>query len=163
LDLISRLDAIEGIKLAKAIYFRGVDSKDSDLLRSVFAEDVEIDFRGASTDPVTGFNIAPESTDEVLRGGETAARTMADSLKTFSVTVHHASIPEIEILSETTGKALWPMVDRLLFGPGFPFAELIGYGHYHDTYEKVGNRWVIKTMRLTRTRIDTIPAKDVSS
>jgi hypothetical protein len=29
-----------------------------------------------------------------------------------------------------------------------------GYGHYHETYEKVDGRWRIKTITLTRLRVD---------
>jgi hypothetical protein len=27
-------------------------------------------------------------------------------------------------------------------------------GHYHETYEKVEGKWQIKTLRLTRLRVD---------
>ena len=30
-----------------------------------------------------------------------------------------------------------------------------GYGHYHETYEKLDGRWLIKTIALTRLRVDT--------
>jgi hypothetical protein len=29
-----------------------------------------------------------------------------------------------------------------------------GYGHYHETYEKFDGRWLIKTLRLSRLRVD---------
>jgi hypothetical protein len=31
---------------------------------------------------------------------------------------------------------------------------LHGYGHYHETYEKLDGEWRIKTMKLTRLRRD---------
>lgn len=35
---------------------------------------------------------------------------------------------------------------------------LHGYGHYHETYEKIDGRWRIKTSKLTRLREDvTMP------
>ena len=33
-------------------------------------------------------------------------------------------------------------------------SELHGFGHYHETYEKADGRWRIKTMTLTRLRMD---------
>ena len=31
---------------------------------------------------------------------------------------------------------------------------LTGYGHYHETYERIGGEWKIKTLLLTRLRMD---------
>jgi hypothetical protein len=31
-----------------------------------------------------------------------------------------------------------------------------GYGHYHETYEKVDGRWRIKSSKLTRLREDIV-------
>jgi hypothetical protein len=154
MDPIMRLEAIEGIKLAKARFFRAVDTKDMDLLREVFADDAEVDARGVVTDPVTGFNLAP-ATNEVNRGIEDIVNSTRAAIEGL-VSVHHASVPEIEITGPTTGVGTWPMVDRLLFGAGAPFKELIGYGYYHDTCERIDERWVIKTVRLVRTRLDFI-------
>jgi hypothetical protein len=67
------------------------------------------------------------------------------------------SCPEIEITGPTTGSAIWPQVDRLLFSAGAPFKEFIGYGHYYETYERVGDEWRITSMRMVRTRKDFIP------
>jgi hypothetical protein len=30
----------------------------------------------------------------------------------------------------------------------------MGHGYYHETYEKVGGRWMIKTLRIARTRVE---------
>jgi hypothetical protein len=30
-----------------------------------------------------------------------------------------------------------------------------GYGHYHETYERTDDGWRIKTITLTRLRVDT--------
>ena len=155
MDPIARLDAIEGIKLAKARHQRGVDTKDSDLLRRVFAADVDIDCRGVMTDPVTGANSAPE-TDEVFQGADRAIAAAMSSLEGV-VSVHHVSCPEIEITGPTTGRGVWPQVDRLQFSADAPFKEFIGYGYYYETYQRVGDDWQIKSMRMVRTRTDFIP------
>jgi len=155
MDSIARLDAIAGIKNAKARHQRGVDTKDADLLRRAFAADIEVDCRGVMTDPVSGANNAPE-TDEVFQGADKAIAAAMTSLAGV-VSVHHVSCPEIEITSPTTGNAIWPQVDRLLFSAGEPFKEFVGYGYYYETYERVGEDWQIKSMRMVRTRQDFIP------
>jgi SnoaL-like domain len=155
MDPISRLTAIEGIKLAKARHQRGVDTKDADLLRRAFADDIEVDCRGVATDPISGVDLAPE-TDVILRGVDSAVAAAMTSLDGV-VSVHHVSVPEIEVTSPTTGTGIWPQVDRLRYSAGGPFKELVGYGFYHETYECIGDDWRIKTMRLVRTRLDFIP------
>lgn len=156
MDLVSKLDAIEGIKLAKARYFRGVDSKDVKLLRSSLTTDVVCDYRGATTDPITGFNMAPDTTNEPIQGGDFVAESIVQAMMDMR-SVHHASIPEIEITGPTSGNAIWPMVDRLLFAKGAPFKELIGYGHYYESYEYEDDEWKISSIRLVRSRLDFIP------
>ena len=59
MDDVARLSAIEAIKSMKGKYFRGVDLKDANLLRDVFTDDVELDYQGAVTDPITGENYIP--------------------------------------------------------------------------------------------------------
>lgn len=156
MDLAAKLDAIEGIKLAKARYFRGVDSKDRDLIRSVFTDNVVCDYRGATTDPVSGYNMAPETTEDVMRGGDLAADSIIFAMKDMR-SVHHASIPEIVITGPISGTSIWPMVDRLQFSEGAPFRELVGYGHYYDDFERIGDAWKISSIRLVRARLDFVP------
>jgi len=157
MDAVDRLVAVEDIKVLKARYFLGVDVKDASILRDVLADDIEIDYRGAATDPVTGFNASEAATNEVQRGGDHCAQLVAASLIGV-ISVHHTSVPEIEIIDASNARGLWPMVDRLKFGAESPIADMIGYGHYHETYVKERGRWRIRTLRLSRLRIDFIPA-----
>jgi hypothetical protein len=34
--------------------------------------------------------------------------------------------------------------------------SLVGYGHYHETYENIAGQWVIKSSKLTRLREDIV-------
>ena len=54
-----RLAAIEAIKQAKAKYWRGVDLGDGDLVKSVLAEDCELDYHGCCVDPQSGIDHLP--------------------------------------------------------------------------------------------------------
>ena len=154
MDEIGQLIAIEKIKILKARYFRGVDLKDWDLIRSVFAQDVVCDFRGAATNPETGFNPVPEATSAIIHGIEDTVAAFKASAAHFR-SVHHGHMPEIEMVSDTSAKGIWAMFDTLRF-PAGPIAEITAYGHYYETYEKVADDWKIKTIRLTRLRVDTV-------
>jgi SnoaL-like domain len=67
-----------------------------------------------------------------------------------ATTVHHGHTPEVELTSPTTATGVWAMEDRIWWPEGSPASHLHGYGHYTETYEKTGGRWLIKTMVLTR-------------
>ena len=115
----TRLLAIEEIKQLKARYFRAVDTKDAALFRSILTDDVVLDYRGSASDPKSGINAVPSSTEARAQG-------------------------------------IWSMIDRLRpTEPGL-FHEMIGWGHYHETYEKVDGEWKIKTLRLSRLRVDIL-------
>lgn len=156
MDDITKLIAIAEIRDLKARYFRAIDEKDAALLRGTFARDVELDYRGATTDPNTGDNAASDATGEKLVGADASVAVLIPSLQDL-VTVHHASEPEIEIIDAVNARAIWPMVDRLQFPRG-PHRGMTGYGHYRETYVKEDGQWRIKTLRLTRLRLDFIPA-----
>jgi SnoaL-like domain len=153
MDELTRLAAIEDIKQLKHRYFRCVDMKDWDLIDSVFHDDFVGDFRGSATDPVTGFNAAPDATSEVIHGREATVASFRAAGATFT-SVHHGHNPEITVTSPTSAHGIWALFDTLRF-PAGDMAEFQAYGHYHETYEKVDGAWKIKTSRLTRLRVDT--------
>ena len=43
--------------------------------------------------------------------------------------------------------------DVVRFGPG---VTLVGYGHYHETYENISGQWLIESSKLTRLREDIV-------
>ena len=133
------MDDIEAIKQLKARYFRMMDTKDWDGMRGVFADDVFID--------------TTDSGGRVVRGADDFMAGLR-ALLADVVTVHHGHMPEIELTSETTATGVWSMEDMLRWPNG---GELHGFGHYHETYEKADGRWRIKTMTLTRLRMDFEP------
>jgi hypothetical protein len=66
-------------------------------------------------------------------------------------------MPEIELTSPTTANGIWAMEDMLRWPDG---RELHGYGHYTETYAKIGNHWRIRTLVLTRLRLDMTSAEN---
>jgi len=152
---VERLAAIEAIKQVKSRYFRFGDTKDLVSMRELFTKDCVADLSGSVTDPETGIDIFPEVGSQVLNGVD--AIMEAYGAGTGIRSVHHGYIPDIEITSDSTATAIFPMTDRLFFAAEYPIAGMIGYGHYHETYEKIGGNWLIKTLRLTRLRVEVVP------
>lgn len=140
---VERLLAIEAIKQLKARYYRCMDTKDWACLEAVFAPDAQARFLGSRGED-------PQSVQPVVGRAKVAAY-IRQAVETL-VTVHHGHMPEIEITSPTTGRGIWAMEDRLQSPDGKNL--LTGYGHYHETYERIDGAWTIKTLLLTRLRVD---------
>jgi uncharacterized protein (TIGR02246 family) len=136
------MDDIEAIKQLKARYFRTMDTKDWAAMRQVFTDDVVMDTTASGGNVMTG----ADDFMVFLRG------VIGDV-----VTVHHGHTPEIELTSATTATGVWAMEDMLRWPDG---RELHGYGHYTETYEKVDGAWRIKSLTLTRLRMDVTEPAD---
>lgn len=153
MDATERLQAIEDIKQVKARYLRGVDTADGGLVRGILADDCVLDYRGCCTDLKTGRDFFP-ALNMVMEG----AGSWPDAgLSAIGVTsVHQGYNPDICVTSDTTAQAIWSMTDRLFMPPDAEFSLMTGYGFYHETYEKVGSAWKLKTLKITRLKIDVV-------
>ena len=145
-----RLNAIEAIRNLKAKYWRGVDTADGALVRSILAEDCVLDYRGCCTDPVTGIDHMPQM--NIVMKGRSSWQT-GNLEEPRLVTVHQGHQAEIEV-DDDGARAIWVFTDRFFMPPGSPFARLTGYGHYHETYEQAGGAWLLKTTRITRLWVE---------
>ncbi len=134
------LHDIEAIKQLKARYCRLLDAKDWTAWREIFTDDFVSDTTEAGGKLVTG-------ADDFI----TMVRKFLGKPK--QVTVHQVHAPEIELTSSTTARGVWALEDFVRFALGL---NLRGYGHYHETYEKVDGRWRIKSSKLTRLREDLV-------
>jgi uncharacterized protein (TIGR02246 family) len=133
------VDDLEAIRQLKARYFRTMDTKDWAAMRQVFTDDVTVDTSEAGGSAVSGADEFMTFLQEVLRG---------------AVTAHQGHTPEIELTSSTTATGIWALNDLVIWPDG---TRLVGYGHYHETYEKVGEAWKIKSSTLTRLHTDIYP------
>lgn len=144
---LEQLLALEQIKALKARYFRGVDTKDVALLRSVFAEGAETDFRSESPTRDPAFH---------QNDPDAFARNTVYMLE-GTVTMHMGFMPEIELLSATEARARWPMNDRIWVEDAslrrLPFTTLNGWGWYHDHYRRGTDGWKIVSTRLERSKL----------
>lgn len=146
----AQLADIEAVRQVKARYFRGIDAPDAELVRSILAEDCVLDYMGCFTDPQTGEDFFP-MLNVVIRGRASWVGGGVSSLGVISV--HQGYHHEIAITGEATAQAIWSMTDRMFMPEGHAYRLLEGFGNYHDTYEKVGGRWYIKTSRLQRLKV----------
>ncbi|KAF0957698.1 nuclear transport factor 2 family protein [Rhodococcus sp. T7] len=143
------MDDIEQIKQLKARYFRFMDTRDWESYRTVFTEDVLFDVRGGAeaTRPGTVYD------EPALTGRDAAVELISKSMLGM-VSAHQGFLPEIEILSSDEARGTWAMTDVLRAVADAPFRTMRGYGHYHETYRRVGGEWKIATLRLTRLLVD---------
>ena len=135
-------DELEAIRQLKARYCRFLDAKDVDGWRSVFTTDVVV-----LLDMAVSTGGADPMTAPPVEGVDTFVPMVLGSLE-GAATMHHCHTPEIAVTSPETATGIWAMEDWIIFANG---NELHGAGHYHETYEKQGDTWRIKTLHLTRT------------
>ena len=138
-----QLLAIEQIKQVKAGYFRCMDMKDWAGFTAVFTPDATVDYTPASTD----------SSDWKATGAANAV-ALVRSLIEQAVSIHHGHMPEIEITGPNHARAIFAMEDLIFWPEGARYKTMHGWGHYHETYEKIGGKWLIKTLKLTRLRVE---------
>jgi NADPH:quinone reductase-like Zn-dependent oxidoreductase len=134
-----RLAAIEEIKALRSRFARCMDTKQWQQMHDTISNDCVFDARMEGV------------VDDLWIGAEDIVANIRRTLET-AVSVHHATMPDIEITSATTAKAIWAMDDLLRF-PGD--LVLVGYGHYHEGYEKQADgKWRLKTYKLTRLHVE---------
>jgi len=121
------MEDIEAIKLMRARYGRAADTKDFDLLRSTITDDYTCDTGAGPTIGADAFMVRVREDPGDLK--------MA----------HHALMPEIELTSPTTATGIWAVHIMARFPDG---RAMDGFGHYHDTYEKVDGSWRLKSLEL---------------
>lgn len=167
LSAAEQLLAIEGIKRTFAGRLRCMDTKDWDSYASFHTDDVVSDSWNSdgAARPESGSNAAGTGGDSGGRlapvtGGAALTEAIRATLdgEVPVTSVHHGHTPEIELTSETTARGVWAMEDRLWWARADGTSEwLHGYGHYHEEYRKVGERWLISYRALTRLRVDASP------
>jgi hypothetical protein len=143
----------EAIRRTKARYFRGVDTSNGPLVRSILAEDCVLDYTGCCTDPGTGRDFLPQM-NIVMRGR--SSWSDAGFASQGIVSVHQGCDFDIAIESDTLATSVCAMTDRLFMPPGAPFSLMTGYGYYHETYERTGADWLIKTLRISRLKVEIV-------
>lgn len=144
---LDRLVAIEAISRTKAEYFRCVDEQDWDGLVRVFTPDAETDMRAG---------VEPYNPDLLSHDTQAFVQNTAFVL-TGVKTAHFGYMPRIDMVSDTEATGVWSMEDWLWVPEGhtvLPAGRMHGWGHYHDRYVRVEDRWLMAATRLTRIKLE---------
>lgn len=120
----------------KARYCRCLDTKDWDGFAAVFTDDFTLDTLAAG--------------GRRVEGREAAVTYVRSSISEDTFTAHHIHAPEIE-LDGDVANGIWAMQDRNIWPNG---RKLLGFGHYHERYARVGGAWRIAESKLTRINVE---------
>lgn len=125
---------------AEARFCRTLDAKDWAGYAHMYTEDAILDVSdGSGVPPING---------------RTALVDFVRSSLTNVVTVHQVHQPEMTFNGDEA-TVIWAMQDRLI--PEAPHPSMTGYGHYHQRWARVDDRWRIRWLKLTRLHIDIYP------
>ena len=141
MDATRQLQAIEDIKRLKARYCRFVDLNRREELRHLFTDDIVYEFQGWKKG----------------QGADNFAGSADDFADRHSF--HRVFMPDIEILSETTARGIWAMVDIIEYPEASGKAGSRGYGYYHEEYRKVDGAWRISSLLLVRHRVEELGSR----
>ncbi len=142
MDPVETLLALEQIKLLVARRCRSLDEQDWET------------YAGCHTPDVVSYAISSESgATTPARGIDAVLEFLRDQLA-GRTTVHHVHSPEIEFASATLASGTWAMEDRLWWEHDGTSYWMHGFGHYRETYEVRGGRWLVASRRLDRTRVE---------
>lgn len=153
---IDKLLAIEDIKQVKARYWRTMDRRDWKGYEQSFTDDCVFDVSMSGIVPELGklpTHDSPGMVPEHIRHGAKDIRQFVEQLLTGVRSVHQGHIPEIEILSATEATAIFPFEDVLDFPEGVSPRHIHGFGHYHEKYRRIGERWYIAELIIYRLRV----------
>ncbi len=147
-DDLHRLLCFEQIAQLKARYCRYIDTKQWDRLPTLFTADCRFE----------GLGSAPAGADVATFVAGVSSRLAP------TISVHHVHQPELVLTSRTTATGIWAMEDFVEWQDGGTVKEapgskgFRGYGHYEEQYRCESGTWKICFLRLTRLRIDAVPA-----
>ena len=84
----------------------------------------------------------------VVIGGAATAKVIEQAVGSI-VSVHQGHDPLITLQSADAAVGRWTLYDRLEYG----HEVMHGFGHYDETYRKIGGQWRIASLTLTRLRV----------
>ena len=128
------LEAIELIKQLKARYFRFLDTRDIDGLKSVFTADAKAHFKGADY-------------EFELDGWDELEAFYRKSFTDTSFGMHNGHHPEITVDGETA-TGIWYLQD--IFVELNHKLTIMGSALYNDTYRKVDGEWRVASTGYRR-------------
>lgn len=149
----SDLERIEEIKMLKARYCRHFDNKNWDAFFALFTDDAIFDMRSAGSVGTDANATGASELQGYKVGRDAIAAHLAVVVADITTSVHHCHNPEITLMSPDSATGLWALDDWHQFHTG-PLRTFHGFGQYEDLYAREDGRWLIKSTRLTRLRVD---------
>lgn len=143
IDPLDRLIAIDAIRTLKARYFRFVDDRQWDELRSLLTDDAKFEFPGL------GDHGDPDSAIEAIKAALTG-----------TTTVHHGHMPEIVLTGRDAATGIWTLADTVVREagstgviPNYPAEYQAGHtgcARYYESYRREHDGWRISSLRVQR-------------
>jgi uncharacterized protein (TIGR02246 family) len=146
-----RLEDIELIKQLKYKYAYAIDTRDLETLRTLFAQDASIDYRGGT------YRFQ-------LTGRDAIVDAMAQAFHAHFVGSHTMHMPVIEVHDDDTAEGRWTLIDYAL-----DLADnnktTVGTAHYRDRYVREDGRWLIQHTEYDRVyeRVFSDPAPGLTA
>lgn len=128
---VDRLLALEDIRLLKAQRDRAVDTKDWALLESLHVPE-----HTSYNDDYPPWTTASEMIANV--------QVIMQDLQTS----HQSHTPEITFETPDRASGIWAMSGLSLWTQGGQDHWFLGMGHYFETYQKRGGKWLFTSRRL---------------
>ena len=184
MDNITKLLALEEIRHLKALYTHYTDQKNSKDWAELFTEDCVVEMRDCLTPkhPITGKVLPVRGFDSEwltkqlssiawpLRGKAQVGKFHRDALGNSGLQAGQAGVDQgeevcistqhgcfnsvLEITSDSTATGIWPTRVFAQYADASPLNRVWFTCNYHETYEKVKERWLIKSLRLEVLWID---------
>ena len=144
---VQALKDIEEIRELKHAYFRGIDSADLELLRSLMHPDVTVHFIGG------GYEWKLAGRDQYLEA-------IGNNFNSEVIAQHNGHHPEIHLISPTEAEGTWYLHDNF-----YNLREKLyttGTAFYHDRYVKVDGKWLLRSTEYKRhyeivEKLDKLP------
>lgn len=131
-----RLEDIELIRRLKYTYARAIDTGDMATVASLFTEDAEVDYRGASY----RFTLA---------GRDAIVAALSQAFHPRFVGSHTVHMPIIDVHDDDTAEGRWTLLDYAC-DMANDNKTTIGAAHYLDSYVKRDGRWLIARSEYDR-------------
>jgi hypothetical protein len=135
----------ETIRQQKARYCRFVDTREWAALASLLKDDVRARMYDPEGTLIASFDTASAFVE--------AARDFLAGARS----IHQVHNSELAFEQDGTVSAIWSMEDYIVgLDAKVGFGTMHGYGHYHETWERIdADRWVIAQLELRRTILET--------
>jgi hypothetical protein len=142
---LQQLSDFEDIRTIKHRYYRGIDTADLELLRSIFTDEVTIDYRGG------GYRVQLQGRDNMLE-------FIANAFHSGFVAMHHGHMPDITLTGDDTAEGLWYLEDIAISLEAK--THTIGSAIYRDRYVREPDGWKISHSEYDRVIELTEPLSD---